>query len=45
MTGVIIGGIFGYGLAIASFYTFRWADRMFVTRSDIVEHEPVRKAA
>ncbi len=48
MASVVVGGILGYGIAIAAFYVFRWADHMFVTRADIVVHEdaPVaRKAA
>jgi hypothetical protein len=47
MGSVIVGGVVGYGIAIAAFYIFRWADNMFVTRADIVEHgEPqIRKAA
>ena len=31
MTGVILGAILGYGMAIAAFYVFRWADRSFVS--------------
>ena len=47
MASVVVGGIVGYGIAIAAFYIFRWADLMFVTRADIVTHahEPARKAA
>ena len=45
MTGVVIGGLIGYGMALGAFYAFRWADRMFVSRPDIVDHAPIRKAA
>lgn len=48
MTGIVIGGLLGYGIALAAFVTFRWSDKMFVSRADLIEHshEPaIRKAA
>ena len=32
MTGALVGGFFGYGLALVSFFVFRWADHRFVER-------------
>ena len=29
-TGIILGGFFGYGIALAAFFVFRWADRRYV---------------
>ena len=39
MTGVILGAVLGYGMAIAAFAIFRWADRSFVSEPVAVPQE------
>ncbi len=45
MTGIILGGLLGVGLALTGFFVFRWADRRFVAAPAEAPALPARKTA